>query len=79
MEQHRSTKERPFPSLLERIPTLWEAISRLPIRQGNANNLMERLSTLTTGYTPAPEQEAQETTYYELSGAQTTIFKCLTI
>src|SRR6266700_7494820 len=65
MEQHRSTKVRLFPSLMERIPTLWEAISRLPVRQDSANNLMERLSTLTTGYTPAPEQEALEATYYD--------------
>jgi formate-dependent nitrite reductase membrane component NrfD len=65
MEQHRSAKERLLPSLIVRIPTLWESISHLPIRQESASDLIERLSALTTGYTPDPEQEAQEATYYD--------------
>src|SRR6266568_718601 len=65
MEQHSFVKERLLPLLLERVPTFWEALYRLPARQESATNLIERLSTLTTGYTPDPEQESQEATYYD--------------
>jgi formate-dependent nitrite reductase membrane component NrfD len=65
MEQHRFAKERLLPSLVERIPTIWNALYRLPISQESATGLMERLSALTTGYTPDPEQESQEASYYD--------------
>lgn len=65
MEQHGFAKERLLPSLIERVPTFWEALYRLPPRQERITNLIEQLSALTTGYTPDPEQEAQETTYYD--------------
>lgn len=65
MEQHRFAKERLIPSIVERIPTVWNALYRLPGGQENATDLMERLSSLTTGYTPDPEQENQEVSYYD--------------
>jgi hypothetical protein len=65
MEQHRFAKERLLPSIVERIPTVWDALYRLPVGQENATDLMERLSSLTTGYTPDPEQESQEVSYYD--------------
>jgi formate-dependent nitrite reductase membrane component NrfD len=65
MEQHRFAKERLIPSIVERIPTVWNALYRLPGGQENATDLMERLSSLTTGYTPDPEQESQEVSYYD--------------
>jgi formate-dependent nitrite reductase membrane component NrfD len=65
MEQHRFAKERLLSSIVERIPTVWNVLYRLPVGQESATDLMERLSSLTTGYTPDPEQESQEASYYD--------------
>ncbi|MBV9230323.1 MAG: polysulfide reductase NrfD [Chloroflexi bacterium] len=53
-----------FSTQITRIPfagSVVEAINRPPTE----NELVEQLATLTTGYTPDPEHELQEPTYYD--------------
>src|SRR5882672_1842976 len=56
---------RMLSSQAHRIPLLWDAVRQVTILPDASNEVFEQLATLTTGYTPDPEAEEQEATYYD--------------
>lgn len=61
MEQKHLRGARTLAPLLARIPPVWGAIQRASADSA----VIERMAELTTGYTPDPEREMQEPTYYD--------------
>ncbi|QBD82078.1 polysulfide reductase [Ktedonosporobacter rubrisoli] len=61
MQRERLPGMQIITSLYRHLPVPWSAVARTP----GGNKVLEQLATLTTGYTPDPEQEQQESTYYD--------------
>lgn len=73
MKIQRKPEQQEPPLISEKIS--WRQQNLISWTGNGTLGMMERLAALTTGYTPNPEQEQQETTYYDYPALKPTLWR----